>query len=70
MTQPEIKSEFALLDVKKGRGALFKALGYTGRRKDISPIPVTITGFIIGAWGKDDGVSREFEIEVTDVVTS
>jgi hypothetical protein len=64
---PEIKSDFALLDVKRGRRVLFKALGFTGRRKDTEPIPVTITGRIIGAWGKDDGTSQEFEIEVATV---
>lgn len=63
---PVIKSGFALLDVKQGRGPLFKALGYTGR-SGAAPIPVTITGFIVGAWGEDDGTSREFEIEVTEV---
>ncbi len=64
--RPALKSDFALLDVKQGRGALFKALGYTGR-SDAAPIPVTITGFLVGAWGDDDGVSREFEVEVTGV---
>jgi hypothetical protein len=66
---PALKSGFALLDVKGGRKALFKALGYTGRSNDAAPIPVTITGFIVGAWGDDDGVSREFEIDVRKVET-
>ena len=71
-TVPTIKSDFALLDVKRGRGALFKALGHTGRKPGTgaAPIPVTITGFILGAWGNDDGTSREFEIQVTGVSTS
>jgi hypothetical protein len=47
---PKIKSDFALLDVKRGRGALFKALGYTDR-SDAAPIPVIITGDLAGAWG-------------------
>ncbi len=66
--KPTIKSDFALLDVKRGRGALFKAVGYTGRR-DTSPIPIVITGEIVGAWGEDDGTSREFEVRVISVVT-
>jgi hypothetical protein len=65
---PALKSSFALLDVKGGRKALFKALGYTNRSA-AAPIPVTITGFIVGAWGDDDGVSREFQIDVREVRT-
>ncbi len=63
-----IKSNFAILDVKKGRKRLAKelhcecGLGHSGYR-----IPVTITGFIVGAWGHDDGESREFQIEVAGV---
>ena len=63
---PVLKSSFALLDVKQGRGPLFKALGYTGR-SGAAPVPVTITGYLVGAWGQDDGTSREFEVEVTGV---
>ena len=63
---PAIKSDFALLDVKGGRKALFKALGFTGR-SDAAPIPVTITAEIVGAWGTDDGTSQEFELRVTGV---
>ena len=61
-----LKSSFALLDVKQGRKTLFKALGYAGRT-EATPIPVMITGFIVGAWGDDDGESREFEIDVSEV---
>lgn len=62
-----IKSDFALLDVKGGRSALFKALGFTGRFDGAEPIPITITGRILGAWGQYDGTSQEFEIEVEKV---
>ena len=65
----KLKSTFALLDVKKGRKELFKRLGFTGRGKG-ERVPVTITGYIVGAWGDDDGTSREFEIEVTDLAVS
>jgi hypothetical protein len=61
-----IKSDFALLDVKKGRQALFKTLGKAGNPLH-TPIPVTITGYLTGAWSDDDGISREFEVRVTGV---
>jgi hypothetical protein len=64
----KITSDFAVLDVKGGRSALFKELGYTRREGGPAPIPVTITGEIVGAWGHDDGISREFQIRVTGVV--
>ena len=59
-----ITSDFALLDVKDGRDRLFRFLGTSGER---TPIPVTITGFITYAWGRDDGTSREFAVDVTTV---
>ena len=61
-----IKSDFALLDVKQGRHALFKRLGYTGRG-DARPLQVVITGELVGAWGNDDGTSREFQVNVRSV---
>ena len=56
----KVSSDFALLDVTKGRIQLLK---------DVTngPIPVTITGFITGRWGHDDGVSIEFSVDVTEV---
>ena len=59
----KLQVDFALLDVKRGRAGLLKACG--GPRGRVR-IPVTITGFVTGAWGHDDGVSREFEIDVTE----
>jgi len=64
-TALRIKSDFALLDVTTGRNRLLKLVG--DRR---TPIPVTITGFIIAAWGNDDGTSREFSVDVTGVKMS
>jgi hypothetical protein len=58
----KVKSDFALLDVKKGRRALRKRLEQNPTR-----IPVTIHGFIATAWSDDDGTSIEFEVEVTSV---
>lgn len=64
----KLKSDFAILDVKAGRSALFKhftrRLGKGERRE---PVPVTITGFIDDIHGNDDGVSREFSVHVTKV---
>lgn len=66
----DLKSDFALLDVKKGRKKLFGLLGFTPngpRPNEDRRVPVTITGFIVGAHGEDDGVSREFQVEVTSL---
>jgi len=57
---PVISSTFAILDVKRGRNALKRRLGK-------GPIPVTIQAFITRDWGRDDGTSIEFELEVTSV---
>jgi hypothetical protein len=55
------KSDFALLDVKAGRAALAKRIAKGTR------IPVIIHGTITGQWGRDDGTSIEFEVDVTKV---
>ena len=66
MTKPlTIKSDFAILDVKAGRGALFKRVGRQPAPEN--RVPVTITGFIKYAWGTDDGTSQEFSVLVTGV---
>lgn len=65
---PRISSGFAILDVKNGRNALHKHLmGRDRQRREPYRVPVTIQGFIISPWGGDDGISREFEIDVTSV---
>jgi len=61
MALPVISSTFGLLDVKRGRGALKRRL------EKGPPIPVTIQAFITRDWGRDDGTSIEFELEVTSV---
>ena len=56
---------------KRQKGA-FKRLGPTpnGPRPNADKrVPVTITGYIVGAWGNDDGESQEFQVEVTKVTT-
>lgn len=64
-------SNFAILDVKRGRQGLLKTVGGHGTKypRTGNRVPVTITGFIDGSWGKDDGTSREFTVHVTGVET-
>lgn len=61
-----IKSTFALLDVKQGRRALLRELGEQPTEKRI---PVTIRGYLTHAWGRDDGISIEFAVDVESVET-
>jgi hypothetical protein len=56
-----IDSDFAILDVKRGRVALAKRINSGDNR-----IPVTIRGYITAQNGNDDGTSIEFTVEVTD----
>ena len=71
MKTPEITSDFALLDVMKGRHKLAKH--FKGREGKLGPcppelrIPVVVVGSLVGRASNDDGVSIEFEIEVDDV---
>lgn len=68
---PKIKSGFAALDVKDGRHELAAHFRKTPRGERTHPrdwIPVTITGWITGINSEDDGVSREFEVDVKSVV--
>ncbi|EMG53119.1 hypothetical protein WYI_13812 [Ochrobactrum sp. CDB2] len=63
----KLSSEFAILDVKRGRKKLaehFKDLPPFGECPDNLRIPVTIHGYIAGDWGRDDGTSQEFSIMV------
>lgn len=56
-------ADFALLDVKTGKEDLRKT-SESGKRT-----PVTITGYVGPGrpWGRDDGISQEFAIDVTRV---
>lgn len=58
----KLKSDFALLDVTKGRAALANHLLTKG-----DPVPVTIKANIVSRWGNDDGTSIEFELAVDSV---
>lgn len=69
----QIKSDFAILDVKFGRKALNKHFADRPKLGVCPPkmrVPVTITGYIDGVHSGDDGVSREFSIVVQSVQRS
>jgi hypothetical protein len=55
------KSDFAILDVKQGRAALTK------RVEAGNKVRVLIEAEIDTVYGRDDGVSREFNCIVTSV---
>jgi hypothetical protein len=67
----KLKSTFALLDVKgRERHKLarhFKDAPRSGETPVEFRIPVTITGYISGQWGGDDGTSIEFSVQVDHV---
>lgn len=66
----KLKSDFAILDVKAGRAALakrFQSRPALGPCPEDMRVPVTIRGFIDGIHSRDDGVSREFSVDVTSV---
>ncbi len=73
----KIKSGYAWIDVKAGRGKLRKHF-HADRDGRLLPlergapapgdrIPIIITGFLTGAHSSDDGISQEFEIKVGKV---
>lgn len=65
-----LKSKFAVLDVMDGRKKLaahFKDRPRLGPCPDDMRIPVTITGYIDGIHGCDDGTSIEFAVMVDRV---
>jgi hypothetical protein len=63
----QIKSTFAVLDVKSGRADLAKMFSKRGAYSEAKRVPVLIQGYIDGIWSEDDGVSREFSVTVTGV---
>lgn len=64
----KIKSTFAILDVLDGREELKKHFDESHHYpKKPETIPVVIYGEIDAIHGHDDGVSREFSVEVTAV---
>lgn len=64
----KLQSEFALLDVMRGRKTLDKLMPPGSQSlPDSKRIPVVIRGFISHRHGGDDGISQEFGIDVTSV---
>jgi hypothetical protein len=61
MQDAPFKSDFAILDVKKGRQALSKKI-FAGRK-----VRVRIDMIIDTQWGSDDGVSAEFSGKVLSI---
>lgn len=67
MATPNISSDFAILDVKKGRKKLkkhFDGRPHMGVCPEELRIPVVIRGYIDGVNGRDDGTSQEFTVIV------
>ena len=67
MTKLKLTSDFLTLDVKKGRTKLaehFEKRPLIGYCPEEMRVPITITGYISGVWGNDDGESREFTVDV------
>ncbi len=62
----KLQSNFAILDVKRGRASLLDACDKQDRQPGLF-LPVTITGFITGIHGNYDGVSQEFKVQVESV---
>ncbi len=57
----KLQSEFAILDVQRGRIGLKKKI------EKGETFPVIIRGVIDGIHSHDDGVSREFSVLVTHI---
>lgn len=63
----KITSDFAILDVKRGRATLAKRFTdrpSTGLCPLTMRVPVVITGYIDEQHSRDDGVSIEFSVVV------
>ncbi|MFC5423685.1 hypothetical protein ACFPOB_29565 [Bosea eneae] len=63
-------SNFAILDVKRGRRQLrdhFADRPPLGSCPPAMRVPVTITGYIDCIHGSDDGTSQEFAVTVTQL---
>lgn len=56
-----LESSFAIVSVRGGREGLARRL-YANER-----VPVVIRGFIVNPWSRDDGIDREFSVEVSSI---
>jgi hypothetical protein len=61
-----ISSNFAIIDIKAGRGFIRKRIEKAGG--DNARIPVVIRGHIDRIHSRDDGISQEFSIAVVSAV--
>jgi hypothetical protein len=59
----KLNTDFAILDVKRGRKQLAKRV--KGKTSEPARVPVLIRGFLTNVWSRDDGVSIEFQVDVT-----
>jgi hypothetical protein len=57
----EPTSDFAVISIKRGRDGMKKLV-----EKNVE-VEVTITGRISGVWGKDDGIDREFSLDINSL---
>lgn len=67
MQPATFKSDFAILDVKRGRRALEKRLAKPGLQAAGKPIHVRVDMLINYPHGRDDGTSMEFSCTVLAV---
>jgi hypothetical protein len=66
----KLTSDFALLSIKNDRAKLakhFQVRPASGPCPDELRIPITLTGYISGVWGQDDGTDQEFTVAVTSL---
>lgn len=61
MKFPKLTSSYAILDIERGRKSLVKHLAKHG------PVRVMIEAIITDPYGRDDGVSIEFNMDVLSV---
>ena len=64
MKPPRIKSTYAIVDVEQGRQTLARYL------KANAGLPVIIHAVLTDPYGRDDGVSMEFNAEVLRIEVS
>jgi hypothetical protein len=70
MAEMKLESDFAILDVEKGRRSLAKHFAKRPKLGACPPemrIPVVIRGYIDCIHGSDDGTSQEFAVTVESV---
>jgi len=64
---PEISSDFAILDVTKGRDELNRLLIRRHNSQKPMRVRLLIEADVDWAWGGDDGISREFSLDIVNM---